>query len=92
MRQLLPRCAPRAAAFLAPRRSPLGLFQTARQYSIHPEAASETKLQDIDPAQLVLERTSDPKPLKKAEDLVFGQNFTGSVPRDRGTEQTWANT
>ena len=78
MRQLLPRCAPRAAAaFLAPRRSPLGLFQPARQYSISPEAASATELQDIDPAQLVLQKTSNPKPLKKAEDLVFGQNFTG---------------
>ena len=78
MRQLLPRCAPRAATFFAPRRSALGLFQAARQYSIKPEAASETKLQDIDPTQLVLEKTTNPKPLKKAEDLVFGQNFTGS--------------
>jgi branched-chain amino acid aminotransferase len=79
MRQLFPRCAPRAAAFVAPRRSPLGLFQVARQYSISPEAASETKLQDIDPSQLVLNTTSDPKPLKKAEDLIFGRNFTGTV-------------
>ncbi|KAK4158399.1 hypothetical protein C8A00DRAFT_39375 [Chaetomidium leptoderma] len=77
MRRLLPRCAPRAtAAFIAPRRSPLGLFPAARQYSISPEAASETKLQDIDPSKLVLTRTSKPKPLKKAEDLVFGATFT----------------
>lgn len=79
MRQLFPRCAPRAATFLAPRRSPLAMFQAARQYSISPETASETKLQDIDPSQLVLQRTSAPKPLLKAEDLVFGRNFTGSI-------------
>ena len=79
LRQLLPRCAPRAApAFVAPRRSPLGLFQAAaRQYSISPEAASETKLQEIDPSQLVVQRTSAPKPLKKSEELIFGRNFTG---------------
>jgi branched-chain amino acid aminotransferase len=88
MRQLLPRCAPRAAAFLAPRRSPLGLFQAARQYSISPKAASATKLQDIDPAQLVVQKTSNPKPLKKAEDLVFGQNFTGRASRYDDTELT----
>jgi branched-chain amino acid aminotransferase len=79
MRQLLPRRALRApAAFVAPRRSPLGLFQATRQYSITPEAASETRLQDIDPSQLVIERTSNPKPLKKSEDLIFGRNFTGN--------------
>ncbi|KAK4242743.1 mitochondrial branched-chain-amino-acid aminotransferase [Achaetomium macrosporum] len=76
MRQLLPRCAPRAPAFFAPRRSSIGLFQAARQYSISPEVASETKLQDIDPNQLVVERTANPKPLMKSEDLVFGRNFT----------------
>jgi len=76
MRQLFPRGASRASALAAPRRSPLGLFQAARQYSISPEAASETKLQDIDPSQLVIQKTSAPKPLKKSEDLVFGRNFT----------------
>ncbi len=79
MRQLFPRCAPRAVpAFVAPRRSPLGLFQAARQYSISPEAASETKLQEIDPSQLVIQRTSAPKPLKKSGELIFGRNFTGA--------------
>ncbi|KAK4103324.1 branched-chain amino acid aminotransferase II [Parathielavia hyrcaniae] len=76
MRPLFSRCAPRAAAFVAPRRSPLGLFHAARQYSITPEAASETKLQDIDPSRLVINTTTSPKPLKKAEDLIFGRNFT----------------
>lgn len=71
MRQLLPR-----RAFLA-QRSPLGALRAARQYSISPEAASETKLQDIDPSQLVVEQTRNPRPLKKSEDLVFGRNFTG---------------
>jgi branched-chain amino acid aminotransferase len=78
LRQLLPRCAPRAAAaFVAPRRAPINLFQAARHYSITPEAASETKLQDIDPSQLVVQKTSSPKTLLKSEDLVFGRNFTG---------------
>jgi branched-chain amino acid aminotransferase len=79
IRRLIPRCAPRsAAAFIAPRRSPLGLFQGTRQYSVTPEVASQSKLQDIDPTQVVVNRTSQPKPLMKAEDLVFGRNFTGS--------------
>ncbi|AEO58981.1 hypothetical protein MYCTH_2306813 [Thermothelomyces thermophilus ATCC 42464] len=76
MRRLIPRCAPRATVFLTPRRSPLGLLQAARQYSASPAAAPQTKLQDIDPAQLVLNTTPNPKPLKKPEDLVFGRNFT----------------
>ncbi|KAH6842874.1 aminotransferase [Chaetomium sp. MPI-CAGE-AT-0009] len=74
--RLIPRCAPRAAAFIAPRRSALGLFPAARQYSISPEVASQTKLQDIDPSQVVVKRTAQLKPLMKAEDLVFGKNFT----------------
>lgn len=77
MRHLLPRCAARTAAFNAPR-SPLSVLRAARQYSITPEAASETKLQDIDPSRLVIERNPNPKELKKSEDLVFGRNFTGS--------------
>lgn len=76
MRRLLPRCALRAPACRAQRLS-LGVCQPARAYSISPETASDSKLQDIDPTQLVIERTRDPKPLKKSEDLVFGQNFTG---------------
>lgn len=79
IRRLIPRCAPRsAAAFIAPRRSPLGLFQATRQYSVSSEVASQTKLQDIDPTQVVINKTSQPKPLLKSEDLVFGRNFTGS--------------
>ena len=77
MRHLLPRCAPRAAVFRAPR-SPLGLLQAARQYSVHPEVASEIKLEDIDPSKLVVQRTAAPKKLMKSEDLVFGRNFTGN--------------
>ncbi|KAL2162148.1 hypothetical protein VTH06DRAFT_7933 [Thermothelomyces fergusii] len=76
MRRLVPRCAPRAAAFLAPRRPPLGLAHAARQYSTSPVAAPETGLRDIDPAQLVLTTTTSPKPLKKPEELVFGRSFT----------------
>jgi hypothetical protein len=36
----------------------------------------------------VLEKTTAPKPLKKAEDLVFGQNFTGRTSRHHGTGLT----
>ncbi|KAJ4293884.1 branched-chain-amino-acid transaminase bat2 [Collariella sp. IMI 366227] len=78
LRQLLPRCAPRAAALVAPRRAPLAIIQAARQYSVKPEAASKTKLQDIDPSQLVLKKTGNPKPLRKSEELIFGQNFTAT--------------
>jgi branched-chain amino acid aminotransferase len=77
MRQLFPRCAARAPAFFA-KRSTLPVWQAARQYSISPEKASDSNLQDIDPAQLVLQKTSQPKPLKNAGELIFGQNFTGS--------------
>lgn len=86
MRHLLPRCASRAAAFNASR-SPLGVLRIARQYSISPGAASETKLQDIDPNKLVVERNPNPKELKKSEDLVFGRNFTGSGIRPARVER-----
>ncbi|KAL2150878.1 hypothetical protein VTH82DRAFT_7441 [Thermothelomyces myriococcoides] len=76
LRRLIPRCAPRAATILAPRYSSLGLLQAARRYSASPASSPETKLQDIDPAQLVLTTTPNPKPLKKPEELVFGRNFT----------------
>ena len=78
MRQQLFRSAARASA-LSAGRSGLAVpsWQLAvRRYSIAP-AASETKLADIDPSQLVIERTTNPKPLKAAKDLVFGRNFTG---------------
>jgi len=92
MRHQLFRSAARASALSAGR---TGLAapawqQAVRQYSIAP-AASETKLADIDPSQLVIERTTNPKPLKAAKDLIFGRNFTGrsmtpiSVTLDTGS-------
>lgn len=79
MRQLLPRCARRGPAFIAPRLT-TPMWQTARQYSISPEKTSDSSLSDIDPTQLILQKTSQPKPLLKSEDLIFGRNFTGSPP------------
>ncbi|KAK3994626.1 putative branched-chain-amino-acid aminotransferase [Cladorrhinum sp. PSN332] len=78
MRNFLPRCAPRAA-FNAQRSAARGVFAlqaASRQYSIHPSAASDTKLLDIDSSKLVIETTKNPKPLKDSKDLVFGANFT----------------
>ncbi|KAK4164490.1 aminotransferase [Cladorrhinum sp. PSN259] len=80
MRNLLPRCAPRAA-FAAQRSAARGVFQAAtaaRQYSIQPKSSTDSnlKLFDIDPAKLVIEKTKTPKPLKESKDLVFGANFT----------------
>lgn len=65
----------RAAAF-QPSRPCFGAFSAtaARQYS----AAAGTA--DIDPSKLKVETTSQPKGLKKPEELVFGRNFTGNVP------------
>ncbi|KAI1823494.1 branched-chain amino acid aminotransferase [Xylaria intraflava] len=47
-----------------------------RWYSIKPEVASTAKPQDVDPAKLVINKTSNPKALKDPSTLVFGQNFT----------------
>jgi branched-chain amino acid aminotransferase len=83
MRPLLSRCAPRAAArsFIATRRPASAvLLQAARPYSVKADVASETKLRDLDPSQLVIEKTKNPKPLKEAKDLIFGRNFTGPTP------------
>lgn len=49
-----------------------------RQYSIHADAASGSKLLDIDPTKLSIEQTSAPKPLQPQEELVFGRAFTGT--------------
>ncbi|KAK1759689.1 mitochondrial branched-chain-amino-acid aminotransferase [Echria macrotheca] len=75
MRPMFSRCAPLRAAIPPVSRS-LGVFQSVRQYSITPEAASDSKPQDIDPSKLVVEKTTTPGALKKPEDLIFGRNFT----------------
>lgn len=57
-------------------------WQTARRlYSIKPEAASKAVPQDVDPSKLVIETTKSPKPLKNNDELIFGQTFTGMIPR-----------
>lgn len=81
MRPFLPRCGALAATPNVSR----SLLQRSwlagrRSYSIQPEAASTSKPQDIDASKLVLETTKSPKPLKKNEELIFGQTFTGQKP------------
>ncbi|KAI1123112.1 branched-chain amino acid aminotransferase [Nemania abortiva] len=81
LRPLLPRCgrALRASAPSAARRRPshaLPAFHAARWYSIQPEAASTAKPLDVDPAKLIIQRTTEPKALLDPSTLVFGRNFT----------------
>lgn len=55
-------------------------WQTGRRcYSIKPEAASKAVPQDVDASKLVIETTKTPKPLKKSEELIFGQTFSGKA-------------
>lgn len=87
MRPILARCAARCAPRYAPlaatarpaSRVLLGTstWQPTRQYSIKAEAADSSKPQGLDAGKLTVEKTTKPKPLKKAEELVFGQTFTG---------------
>jgi branched-chain amino acid aminotransferase len=47
----------------------------ARWYSVQVDAAP--RLADIDPAQLTVTKTSNPKALLPLDQLVFGRSFTG---------------
>ncbi|KAI9151816.1 branched-chain-amino-acid aminotransferase [Paramyrothecium foliicola] len=62
------RCAGRAIAAPA--------LRSSRLYSIKAQAASSSKLQDLDPKKLSITETTSPKALSKPEDLVFGRTFT----------------
>jgi len=83
------RCAPRCAPFGATARPVsrvlLGTstWRPTRQYSIKAEAAESSKPQGLDASKLTIEKTTKPKPLKNAEELVFGQTFTGPLPLHR---------
>ncbi|KAG9233026.1 branched-chain-amino-acid aminotransferase [Amylocarpus encephaloides] len=50
--------------------------QPLRSYSIKANTASSAKLQDIDPSKLSITRTTTPKELVPANELVFGKTFT----------------
>ena len=52
--------------------------RSARAYSIHADASVGTKIQDIDPTKLSIEKTTTPKALLPPEELIFGRNFTGN--------------
>ncbi|KAI5467735.1 aminotransferase [Mariannaea sp. PMI_226] len=52
------------------------LCQASRFYSIKAEAASTSKPRPLEPSKLIINKTSEPKPLSKHEDLVFGREFT----------------
>ncbi|PBP15796.1 branched-chain-amino-acid aminotransferase [Diplocarpon rosae] len=62
------------------KRSPSRLLgaacQQARFYSVHAEAASTIKLQEIDPSKLSITKTTTPKELVPQDELVFGRTFT----------------
>ncbi|KAJ4393573.1 branched-chain-amino-acid transaminase bat2 [Gnomoniopsis smithogilvyi] len=76
MRPFVPRCAFAGSSQIS--RSLLQRsWQTGRRcYSIQPEAASKAVPQDVDASKLVIERTKTPSPLKKSEQLIFGQTFS----------------
>ena len=48
-----------------------------RAYSIHADAPSGVKIQDIDPTKLSITKTTTPKDLLPPRELLFGRNFTG---------------
>lgn len=77
MRPFIPRCAFAGSSQIS--RSLLQRsWQTGRRcYSIQPQAASKAVPQDVDTSKLVVERTKTPSPLKKSEELIFGQTFSG---------------
>ncbi|KAF2461135.1 aminotransferase [Lineolata rhizophorae] len=85
--RLLSRCAASAPAAATTSSKSFQLAATAasprgarpcwrRQYSIHADAASATKLAEIDPSKLSVEKTAAPKELTPPEELVFGRTFT----------------
>lgn len=47
-----------------------------RAYSIHADAPSGVKIQDIDPTKLSITKTTTPKDLLPPRELLFGRNFT----------------
>ena len=62
-------------------KSSLRILQAAwgesRTYSVKAEAASATKIKNIDPAQLKITQSKTPKTLLPPNELVFGRTFTG---------------
>jgi len=57
-------------------------WRSSRSYSIPLEAASRSKPQDIIPSKLVVTKTQNPGTLRKPEELVFGNTFTGMLSPD----------
>ncbi|KAF2761792.1 branched-chain-amino-acid aminotransferase [Pseudovirgaria hyperparasitica] len=56
--------------------SSLSSQRCRRQYSIHVDAANASKLAELDSRKLSITKTTTPKELLPAEELVFGRNFT----------------
>lgn len=48
-----------------------------RASNVAPDAAALTKLPNIDASKLEITKTTKPKELLPAEQLIFGRNFTG---------------
>ncbi|KAK1767636.1 putative branched-chain-amino-acid aminotransferase [Phialemonium atrogriseum] len=76
LRPLLRRSGALSPASMQAPRLLLRPWQSARQYSVKLEAASASKLRDIDPLKLHVTQTTKPGALQKPEDLVFGKTFT----------------
>ncbi|KAF7950662.1 uncharacterized protein EAE97_002214 [Botrytis byssoidea] len=73
LRQLFPR----GAAFAKPSSRVSRRWEaSSRLYSIQAEAASTTKLQDIDPTKLTITKNTTPNELLPPNELVFGRSFT----------------
>jgi hypothetical protein len=57
----------------------IAAWQSSKSYSIKAEAASTTKLQDIDPSKVTVQKSTTPKDLLPLDQLVFGRTFTGKL-------------
>lgn len=60
-------------------RRPFPHRQCQRLYSIQSDEAAIARLPGINPEALSISRTTTPKELLPAEELVFGRNFTGML-------------
>ncbi|KAH0544077.1 branched-chain-amino-acid transaminase bat2 [Glutinoglossum americanum] len=75
LRQLPPRLS-LSISLARSRLQRLGYSASFRLYSVAAEAASNVKVQGIDPSKLTITRTTTPKTLVPPEELVFGKTFT----------------
>ncbi|WQF86138.1 Putative aminotransferase class IV, branched-chain amino acid aminotransferase II [Colletotrichum destructivum] len=90
MRQFFPRAA--GALRAVPKCSPrlATTWQSARLYSVKPEAASVAKPLGLDASKLTIEKTKNPGTLGNPAELVFGRKFTDHMLTiEWNQEQGW---